>query len=90
MVTKLSSLLSVLHFVLLALVLAVTGLAAAPSATAGCTPEATRTIVDPHCCSEYPLNGDRTAQDQICNADGIWVDVGYPYCKTAPFCMLWS
>ena len=82
--------LSIYRIALLALALVLTGLAMAPPATATvCTPGQTRTIwVDPHCCTGYPPVTDRTAQNQVCCADGTWVNDGAPYCKAAPFCEL--
>ena len=90
MLTKRNRQFLVFRLALLALVLVLTGLAMVPSATAvECTYPSTRTIwVDPHCCTGYPPVTDRTAQNQVCCADGTWVNDGAPYCKPAPFCML--
>ena len=91
MFTK-SFLFSILRLALLSLVLMVTALAltilaGVPSATAqGCTTGQTRTIIDPHCCTEPPP-ATRIAQDQVCCA-GTWYNEGAPYCKSATFCEL--
>lgn len=86
--------LSIYRIALLALALVLTGLAMVPSATATvCTPGQTRTIVYPNCCEDSdpppaPPRTSRTAQNQVCSDYGTWVNVGFPYCVSAKFCML--